>query len=953
MNGDFSRWTALNADRCHYKGVLMQQGRPQTDADWNEQVSIGIARTETALADVIGHSGTPKGEGGFAISPGPGGFGIAAGRYYIGGALVRNDADTTYDAQGGAGIAVPPLSDAGGSGTEVIVYLEANHRHVTALDDPRLADPALSGIDTATRIRAGWRVGVESVSLTVAQREALIESVDCGTPPDLPGWAPSTGMMSARTLPASSLPDDSDCEIPPEAGYLSQENQLYRVQIVRGGTRAQSRFVWNRENGSVQAGLARNLDGDFILIGAREDEALGFHTGDWVEVIDAADTYNMRSGALHRITITGDTVTFAPAIADFNALTNPKLRRWDHGGNSALGLQLSLTPVALERGIEVSFANGTYREGDYWVFEARAATGNIVWPQYPLADPTQPVPPMGWGQRRVALALATISDATLSGITDLRADFPHLACLEAEDIGFDDSVCQMGVETVQDALENLCRRTSAGLCNIVVSNAAELVAAVAGIPSGQSVRICLRAGQFALPETLRFDRFAHVTLVGVGPQTVVSVARGEAAFAFTSCVSVRVIDMSVNGGPTGFTGNLVTEARLGAISTIDCGDQSFERLRLRCRAGRDRMAACISTRNTERAAQVLVRDCRMSVGQSQIGVQIIGARRAVVESNVVAPTPLSGARVWTRVANDPALVARIRKSLISFSSRPGHGNSVELYTAEGEPTDVRVPIVSLYAPKQAATFTGNSRRSAVSANAHPELAQNLMRGLGLNTSSRISTEQELRQHLINVVEEAVCDPGGQASFGPRRLRLTSVGRTSASYLAQGITVAGDAVQEAHVCGNHITGALDGIRIAASSDADPVPADWRGATPPNIVECARIHGNVIEVTPLTETVEVHGVYLGHVSHVSVSENTISGTSGQAAGLDVAYPHFGVFQFGFRGPRLTITENSASALGYGFAVMPGLSDILRGTWRLRDNAPWTCSHAYAVGSGVQVN
>ncbi|WP_341368395.1 DUF6519 domain-containing protein [Yoonia sp. BS5-3] len=950
MKGDFSRWTAPNGAHQNYKGVLMQQGRPQTDADWNEQVLLTLDRAETALADVIGPTGTAKGGGGFAITSGPGGFGVGAGRYYLDGALVENPEDTTYDDQGGD-VAVPPLSDAGGSGTQVIVYLEANHQHVTARDDSRLADPALGGIDTATRIKAGWRVGVDPVDLTAAQRDDLIAAVSCGAPPALPGWAASTGAMTARTLPAGNLPPNSDCEIPPEAGYLSQENQLYRVQIIRGGNRAQARFVWSRENGSVLAGLTRNIDGDFMLQGDRDDEALGFKTGDWVEIYDAADSYNMRSGNLHRITIAGDTVTFAPAIADFNALVRPRVRRWDHAGNTNLGLTLLTTPTELERGIEVSFTNGTYREGDFWVFEARAATGNIVWPQYPMADPTAPVPPMGWGQRRAALALGVIQNGSLDNIIDLRAEFPSLTCLQAEDIGFDDSLCQMGAETVQEAIENLCQRSSSGLCTIVVSTAAELVGAVEKLPAGRSVRICLRAGQFQLPQTLVFDRLSHVTIMGTGPQTIVSVARGEAAFAFVDCASVRVVDLSLNGGPTGFSEQLVTQNRLGAISTIDCGDASFERLRLRCRSGRDRQAACISTRNSAPRAQVLVRDCRMQVGQSQIGVQIIGARRALVQDNLIGPTPAPAAAVRARFANDPVLVARLRKSLISFTPRPGQGKTVQLYNHFGEPM-TQLSLAELHAPKQQVTISGGRQSANIDAQADALVTQRLNRALAANSQSRMGTDQEVRQHVINVMEEAIRGTSGRAQIGPSQTRLVTLNLATTPYLAQGITIAGASVDEAQVTGNRIDGALDGIRIAASSDADPVPADWVVVQPPNIVQNARVSGNVIGVQPLADTVDAHGIFLGHVESASVGENIISGAA-QSTPNDNPMPHFGLYQHGYRGTRLTISENSARRLYHGFAVVPAIDpqDGL-GVYRLRDNGARSCVRPYVVAVNVQV-
>jgi hypothetical protein len=65
-----------------------------------------------------------------------------------------------------------------------------------------------------------------------------------------------------------------------------------------------------------------------------------------------------------------------------------------------------------------------------------------------------------------------------------------------------------------------------------------------------------------------------------------------------------------------------------------------------------------------------------------------------------------------------------------------------------------------------------------------------------------------------------------------------------------------------------------------------------------------------------------------------------------------PQFGVFQFGFRGPGLTVCENTVSALFHGYAVTPALSDALAGAWRLRDNAAQGCIRNYVVVSGLEI-
>jgi hypothetical protein len=87
MKGDFTRFTFRPEKR--YVSVLMQQGRMQLDADWNEQMSILGYLNQTQAKDMIGGSGTSKSMGGFRISTTPDDrdLVISAGNYYINGQL--------------------------------------------------------------------------------------------------------------------------------------------------------------------------------------------------------------------------------------------------------------------------------------------------------------------------------------------------------------------------------------------------------------------------------------------------------------------------------------------------------------------------------------------------------------------------------------------------------------------------------------------------------------------------------------------------------------------------------------------------------------------------------------------------------------------------------------------------------------------------------------------------
>src|SRR5947209_11146536 len=108
MKGDFSRQTF--AHEKHYGGVLVQQGRVQVDADFNEQQALTRYREETETRDVIGLCGTPHDPPSFVHASGfeivvataaAGGptFTIGGGRYYEDGLLVENEATCEYGLQ--------------------------------------------------------------------------------------------------------------------------------------------------------------------------------------------------------------------------------------------------------------------------------------------------------------------------------------------------------------------------------------------------------------------------------------------------------------------------------------------------------------------------------------------------------------------------------------------------------------------------------------------------------------------------------------------------------------------------------------------------------------------------------------------------------------------------------------------------------------------------------------
>jgi Family of unknown function (DUF6519) len=93
MKADLTRNT-FNPFR-RFERVLMQQGRVQLDADWNEQTAILLHYLRCLAADLIGPQGGPSANWGFGVipltPPVPNDFQIGLGRYYVDGILCEAD----------------------------------------------------------------------------------------------------------------------------------------------------------------------------------------------------------------------------------------------------------------------------------------------------------------------------------------------------------------------------------------------------------------------------------------------------------------------------------------------------------------------------------------------------------------------------------------------------------------------------------------------------------------------------------------------------------------------------------------------------------------------------------------------------------------------------------------------------------------------------------------------
>jgi hypothetical protein len=313
----------------NFSGVVMEQGRVQLDADWNEWLAEVSRRIQANTLDIMGHAVYPATTPyGFLItlssSGGKNSISIGPGRMYVDGLLAENHGqyataqwDPALAEMSGSPQPQPPSPPPASTANVVdyanqpyypgatlptdngqyIFYLDVWSRPITWLEDPHLIDKAV-GVDTTGRLQTVWQVKYMSNS----------GGWTCSTP-DSQIWPPPTpGVLTTDVVPnASSGP----CCLTAGTSYTGVENQFYRVEIHQNGASvtsssapttypvpagiATATFKWSRENASVQTGVTAITSGKdtanatvsvLSVMSLGRDQVLGFSAGDWIEILD-------------------------------------------------------------------------------------------------------------------------------------------------------------------------------------------------------------------------------------------------------------------------------------------------------------------------------------------------------------------------------------------------------------------------------------------------------------------------------------------------------------------------------------------------------------------------------------------------------------------------------------------------------------------------------------------
>ncbi|MFE7043765.1 DUF6519 domain-containing protein [Streptomyces atratus] len=454
MHGDFSRVIFDPARR--FSAVLSQQGRVQLDAEINEQTAILLHYVRTLAADLLGPAAYPPEEdgiGGFGVDGFDGQtFTVTAGRMYVDGILCECDGIDYWEQPDGH-LDPERESDLLPPGP-FLVYLRVWERLVTAWEAPWIREVALgpAAPDTTARSRVVWqvcRLPLAPGSFVPDMRNAsrfLRDRIRQDFEPRC--------LLAAQTRRPEE--NASPSELPPSSGYRGPENQLYRVEVHRGGTAETATFKWSRENGSVILPVRAVSGVSVELETLGRDDKLGVDTGDVVELVDdatvcrgASDRHDEDCSRLYTVTgidyagfrveLDGDPADdpYQPNVGR-GAAHRPFLRRWDHdtsgreGGYSGGEFGLPVREgewLRIEDGVEIWFEPSqesprVYRRGDYWLIPARVLTSDIEWPRGRQGQPLRRRP-HGVPYHYAPLAFVDPQGGDEFQLVDLRVPFPH------------------------------------------------------------------------------------------------------------------------------------------------------------------------------------------------------------------------------------------------------------------------------------------------------------------------------------------------------------------------------------------------------------------------------------------------------------------------------------------------------------------------------------------------
>ena len=638
MSGDYSRKT-FNV-KHNYSGVLMQQGRVQLDADWNEQVEMNFRRQRAETVDTIGRAIVPmETPDGFKVELQAGVLRIFPGRMYVDGLLAENhgaDPNQFYavlDEERGTqpllyqkqpffpnAQIIEPLPTNGIH----IAYLDVWQREMTYVKQPDLVEVAI-GVDTTARWQTVWQVKVLQLD---PQPEMGFE---CGDQHD--AWdnliAPSAGRLSTAIVEPEE--EDNVCLVPTEGGYRALENRLYRVEVHEGGTFDTATFKWARHNASIETAVHEISGSKLVVAQSQWDEIRRFNPDDWVEITDDVRELAGLPGEMRRVSdidYASNTITLHDALpaGDFPTLptggTHPnrhtRIKRWDQqrdvDENTGL-LTVTNTAFYVEDGIQIHFSidpdpalSGGFKTGDYWLFSARSANASI--------EILEEAPPRGIHHHYARLAILNFPDDQ----EDCRIHWPHElgnSCCCTVTVG-DGATSHGQFDRIQEAIDHL------------------------PLTGG---KICLLPGIYQEPIVIQGK--TDITLSGCGKRTqllLMEDSKNEPVIRIENSKNIHIESLSITANNAG-EGVYIREIDAGPDGqAASFQNRSIVLTDLMIRAGESSAIRC------DEATDLIIQNCQVNmrdVATEWPGIFVIGTE-VLIERNTVLATHLTISEAPTR-----------------------------------------------------------------------------------------------------------------------------------------------------------------------------------------------------------------------------------------------------------------------------------------------------------------
>ncbi|HND29010.1 MAG TPA: hypothetical protein PLA94_03390, partial [Myxococcota bacterium] len=541
-------WTRLEIDVADIPGTELVawgfEGLPPRARLWID--SLYGRAADMAAGDFVIH-------GGDGTHPG-------AGRLFVDGLRAWLPSDLRYTQQ-------PDLLDptalsalpADRSRMQV-VYLDLWEQSVTFRDDPFLAEPALEGQDTTTRLRLRTQVKVKEVAT------ASSWSLDASTSSTrLSTNVSSTEGRPTRKALADRIAGQTDKGLITEnssvqEGYRGSGNRHVRVEILQqpgaGGSRVPA-VLWSRENGSFSLPLSEPAVAGSSWVRLDPADAAQLRVGDLVVLEDRYSRTNpegSRPPTLRRVqqvdpvdgTVrfyslgallstspsldVGGTVPWSSALSDV-----PLLRRWD-GADAAVDRARYL----LADGITFALDGTDFRPGEYWSFTTRivasdgAARGEV--------ESLKSAPVAGPVHRRVALGTISVDEAGERVFTDLRPRFLPLVHVRQRLIELDQSPKDLGTFTVvvgdgQVSFGDIDQDRAEGI------TAEEAIQAAVARVRESGGTIYIRRGNYQLERPVILQSLSRVRILGDGDATELVTAAAGGVFYVDDCGAKGVVSI--------------------------------------------------------------------------------------------------------------------------------------------------------------------------------------------------------------------------------------------------------------------------------------------------------------------------------------------------------------------------------------------------------------------------